>query len=117
MSPTQAETESKSTSSVQLLVEAAVAKLVLPELRSIAAKMEEIAAKINKQRKEFYPVDEFASLMGRSAYTIRQWIGRGQLKAERVAGTGPKGRFLIPHSELQRMIGEGKGAEIPHVAL
>lgn len=63
-------------------------------------------------QKSHLSVDECAELVGRSSYTVRRWITTGLIRAERVSGTGPRGRLLIPREELDRVIKQGRGESI-----
>jgi excisionase family DNA binding protein len=57
--------------------------------------------------KPYYGVAEAAKLLGRKEYTVRSYIREGRLRAERLAGCGPKGRLLIPRDSLMSLI-EGR---------
>ena len=53
--------------------------------------------------KEFYEVDEFARLVGKAAFTVREWCRNGRLKAEkRISGRGAHPAWAISHEEYQR---------------
>ena len=77
---------------------------VLEALEQISSELRELRARIEGRTKSHYTVAEVAQIVGRAPYTIRTWIREGLLKAERVAGTGPRGRLLIPHAELAKVI-------------
>ncbi|MEI7687898.1 MAG: helix-turn-helix domain-containing protein, partial [Planctomycetota bacterium] len=62
---------------------------------------------------EHFVVEEVAELTGRSAYTIRRWISEKKLQAIRLRDGGPRGKLLIARAELERLIGDGKGAAVP----
>jgi excisionase family DNA binding protein len=62
--------------------------------------------------KSHYTVDEVARLVGRSAYTVRRWIGERRINASRIAETGPRGRLLIAREEVAKLIAEGKGDRV-----
>jgi excisionase family DNA binding protein len=64
-------------------------------------------------RKEWYTVEEVAELTGRSAYTVRRWAKAGLIQATRVSGTGPRGRLLVGHDEVRKLIAAGLGGEVP----
>jgi excisionase family DNA binding protein len=92
-------------------------ELVLQLVRrlcSVECKLDELRDRINGRFKSHFTPEEFAAIVGRSAYTIRRWIAEKRLRATRVKGTGPKGRLLIPRAELDRLITEGKGGQIPN---
>jgi excisionase family DNA binding protein len=84
-------------------------------LNRILTELEEIRATLNGLRKPHYTVEEVADLVGRSAYTVRRWIAEKQILAQRIEGTGPKGRLLVPREELTRLMSQGLGAEMPAV--
>ncbi len=53
--------------------------------------------------KAYYTVDEFASLVGRRPFTVRQWCNLGRIYAERsMTHTGPSQRWAISHEEYLR---------------
>lgn len=80
------------------------------QLRDVILEMRKQIAGASKSH---YSVEELASMTARSPYTIRRWISQGHVRAERVSGTGPRGRLLIPRDEIQKLIGSGQGARIP----
>jgi excisionase family DNA binding protein len=92
-------------------------EIIERHLSPMRSKLEEVSELLSARRKDHYLVDEFAKLVGRSAYTVRRWIAEGKLKAIRVADGGPKGKLLIPRSEFERLIATGRGAGVPDVAL
>jgi excisionase family DNA binding protein len=77
--------------------------------------VQEIRALLADTRKPYYAVEEVARLTGRSGYTVRRWIAENRIQATRVAGTGPKGRLLIPAGELDKLIATGLGSQVPTV--
>jgi hypothetical protein len=48
---------------------------------------------------------------------VRTWIKDSKVAAIRVAGTGPKGRLLIPREELEKVVGAGLAERVPEVAV
>jgi hypothetical protein len=58
--------------------------------------------------KAYYTVDEFADLVGRAPFTVRQWCNLGRINAERsMTQTGPSLRWAISHGEYVRFQREG----------
>jgi excisionase family DNA binding protein len=91
---------------------------LLSELQQIHAALDELREYVTGTVKSHLTVDECARTVGRSCYTVRDWIRRGRLRAERVTGTGPRGRLLIPREELRKLIAQGSGGNItPFAAL
>jgi len=84
-----------------------------PILEKIMTEIAGIRTHLAGARKPFYTVAEIARLTGRTPYTVRRWISEKRIKADRVAGTGPKGRLLIASDQLDALIVAGQGAEIP----
>ena len=58
--------------------------------------------------KEWYGTDEFARLVGKAEFTVREWCRLGRVNAEKRASGG--GRFcawVVSHDELLRYRREG----------
>lgn len=56
----------------------------------------------------WYSVEEFARLVGRSAFTCRQWCRLGRIEASKKAsGRGAHAAWAIAHSEFERFQREG----------
>ena len=63
---------------------------------------------IHTQVKDWYSVEEFARLVGRSEFTCRQWCRLGRIEARKKAsGRGAHAAWAISHAELQRFQREG----------
>jgi hypothetical protein len=61
-----------------------------------------------RQAREWYSVGEFARLVGRSAFTCREWCRLGRVAARKKAsGRGAHPAWAISHAELQRFQREG----------
>jgi len=75
--------------------------------------VDDIRTQLAGKRKSHYTTEEFAVATGRAPYTIRTWIKDGRVKALRVPGTGPKGRLLIPHEELAKLVSTGRAGSVP----
>lgn len=84
-------------------------------LRQLRDAVEEIRSQLAGTSKSHFTVDEVAAMTGRVPYTVRSWIKEGRIRAERVAGTGPRGRLLIPREELKKLITQGHGESVPAV--
>ena len=58
--------------------------------------------------REWYSVDEFSRIVGRSEFTCREWCRLGRIGAEKKAsGRGKHAYWVISHSELLRYQREG----------
>lgn len=58
--------------------------------------------------KEFYEIEEFAKLVGKSCLTCRQWCRLGRVRAEKkLSGRGAYTRWVLPHAEVLRYQREG----------
>jgi len=81
-------------------------------LREISSTLQELKEHVAGRVKELYTVEEVGEIFGRAPYTVRAWIREGKIRAERVEGTGPKGRLLVPRSELEKLTQAGKGKDV-----
>ena len=97
-------------------VQAEVRSDLAPILGEILAQLRDIREQLSAKTKDYFTVEEVARLTGRSAFTVRRWISAGQLLAERVAGMGPRGRLLVPRSEISRLVAQGRGGQVPSAA-
>ena len=58
--------------------------------------------------KDFYTPEEFARLVGREAFTCREYCRLGRILAQKKAsGRGKHASWVIPHDELLRFQREG----------
>jgi hypothetical protein len=58
--------------------------------------------------KDFYEVEEFAKLVGKSCFTCREWCRRLRISAEKkLSGRGAYARWVVSHVELLRYQREG----------
>ena len=65
-----------------------------------------------QQVREWYSVEEFARIVGRSAFTCREWCRLGRIQArKKESGRGAYASWAICHEELQRY--EREGLRIP----
>jgi len=61
-----------------------------------------------QMEKEYYEIDEFARIVGRSAFTCREWCRNGRvLAAKKNSGRGPHTTWTISNAELRRYQQEG----------
>ena len=62
--------------------------------------------------REFYSVEEFSRLVGRSVLTCREWCRLGRIRAaKRNSGRGPYPAWVVSHEEWLRYQREGL---LPH---
>jgi hypothetical protein len=58
--------------------------------------------------KEFYEVEEFARLVGKAEFTVREWARLKRIRAQkRKSGRGAFATWVISHDELLRYQREG----------
>ncbi len=88
-------------------------------LLQVGRKIDELRYEIAKLRdslttrvKPLLTVTEVAELTGRAPYTVRNWIKDGLIKAERVQGTGPRGRLLVPREQVEKIVHLGRGPSV-----
>jgi hypothetical protein len=61
-----------------------------------------------QQTKEWYTTEEFARLLARAEFTVREWCRLGRIRAaKRQSGRGPFPAWAISHEELLRSQKEG----------
>jgi len=61
-----------------------------------------------QQVREWHSTDQFALIVGRSEYTVRQWCLHRRISAEKkFSGRGAHAAWAISHSELLRYQREG----------
>ena len=61
-----------------------------------------------QQVREWYSVDQFARIVGRSEFTCREWCRRGRIEAvKKASGRGAFAAWAISHGELLRYQREG----------
>ena len=61
-----------------------------------------------QQVREWYSVEEFARITGRSEFTCREWCRHGRIHAEKKdSGRGAYAAWAISHAELLRYQREG----------
>jgi Helix-turn-helix domain len=58
--------------------------------------------------REWYGTDEFARLVGKAEFTVREWCRLGRIHAEkRRSGRGAFSAWVVSHNELLRYQREG----------
>jgi hypothetical protein len=61
-----------------------------------------------RQAREWYSVEEFARIVGRAAFTCRQWCRLGRIHARKKdSGRGAHASWVISHAELLRFQRDG----------
>ena len=61
-----------------------------------------------QQVREFYEIEEFARLVGRDRFTVRQWARHGRIRAaKKLSGRGAHAQWTVSHDELLRYQREG----------
>jgi hypothetical protein len=75
----------------------------LEELRSLVVLLVE-----RQQVREYYSVEEFARIVGRAAFTVREWCRNSRINAEKKeSGRGAFLSWRISHAALLRFQREG----------
>ena len=80
---------------------------------TVEEKLDQIAGLLNtllerQQAKEWYSVEEFARIVGRSEFTCREYCRHGRIRAEKKeSGRGAYASWAISHAELLRFQREG----------
>jgi len=58
--------------------------------------------------RDYYGVDEFAKLVGKANFTVREWARLGRIRAEKKqSGRGAVPAWVISHAEFVRFQREG----------
>jgi hypothetical protein len=58
--------------------------------------------------KDYYEVEEFAKLVGKAPFTVREWARLGRIRAEkRRSGRGASTAWVVSHDEWVRYQREG----------
>jgi transposase len=68
-----------------------------------------LAALVERHRvKDWYSVDEVATIVGKAAFTVREWCRHGRIVAQkRSYKRGKSAEWMISHAELIRVQNEG----------
>jgi hypothetical protein len=97
-----------------------------PKRRGLAMTNEERDAKLirmeqmlsalleRQQVKEFYEIDEFATLVGKASFTVREWCRLGRINGKkRRSGRGASSAWVIAHDEPLRYRRDGLLSTVP----
>lgn len=58
--------------------------------------------------KDFYEIEEFARLVGKAAFTCREWARLGRIRGQkRHSGRGAHAAWVVSHQELLRYQKDG----------
>lgn len=82
----------------------------LGRLREQLNRIEASLSLLVQQRtiQDFYSTSEFAQIVDRAEFTVREWCRNGRIRAEkRDAGRGECGEWKISHAELLRYQSHG----------
>src|SRR5262245_24196112 len=61
-----------------------------------------------RTHREAYGTEEFASIVGKAEFTVREWCRNGRIRAEkRACGRGRSQEWFIRHEELDRYRAHG----------
>ncbi len=61
-----------------------------------------------QQFQDWYDIEEFARLVDKAPFTVREWARHGRIRAEkRRSGRGAHASWVVSHAELQRYRREG----------
>lgn len=80
------------------------------ELATRLDRIEEMLATLVERQtiRDYYSTDEFARLVGKAEFTVREWCRLGRIQAEkRRSGRGAHPAWAIGHQELLRYQKEG----------
>jgi hypothetical protein len=90
---------------------------IRPLLEEIVRRLQRVEDAVSGARKDYFTVEEFAKHVRRAPYTIRKWLKEKLIRAEKVAGTGPRDRWVIPADELKKVVDAGHGAHVAPIAV
>jgi len=80
------------------------------DIETRLAKIESLLAVLVEREtaKEWYTTEEFAKIVGKAEFTVREWCRHGRVAAEkRNSGRGPFAAWVVSHQELLRYQREG----------
>ena len=73
-------------------------------------RIEPVLMMLVRQRptRDWYGTQELAEILGRAEFTVREWCRLGRVRAEkRACGRGRTREWMVSHTELLRLQGEG----------
>jgi hypothetical protein len=78
-------------------------------LDRIEARLEELIRLVGRDApKEWYSTAEVGAILGRDAYTVREWARLGRINAEkRPSGRSKAREWVVSHAELERIKNRG----------
>lgn len=79
--------------------------MTLEELSAQLERMETLLRSLADREmiKDWYSTDEFARLVGKAEFTVREWARLGRIHAQkRQSGRGAHPAWVVSHSELLR---------------
>lgn len=80
--------------------------LILDRLTQIERQLEALLE--SRTTQEWYDTKDVANMLGRSAYSVREWCRLRRVNAEkRRCGRGSAKEWMISHEEVQRIRSEG----------
>jgi hypothetical protein len=69
---------------------------------------QQLAVVMPRPQQEWYSVDQFAELVKREPFTVREWCRLGRIQARKKgSGRGRNQAWAIPHTELYRLERDG----------
>ena len=67
-----------------------------------------LAVLVETRRQEWYSVEEFARIVGRPCFTVREWARHGRTQAsKKLSGRAGFSSWTISHDELRRYQPDG----------
>jgi hypothetical protein len=88
----------------------------MDEIEGRLARIEALLSQLVEKQavREFYAVEEFARIVGREAFTCREYCRLGRIHAlKKSSGRGKHASWVISHAELLRFQREGL-LPLPH---
>jgi hypothetical protein len=82
----------------------------MDEIEDRLSRIEQMLAMLVERQtvRDWYTTDQFAQLVGKAEFTIREWCRLGRVRAEkRKSGRGAFTSWVISHQELLRYQREG----------